>query len=699
MLSTVRFAFFVCLLVLTSLTDQKLALARRYQVASPNGELKLSFEVRDGKPTYALARSDQALITASRLGIKLTDQPGFSEGLQVVATRQTSYDDTWTQPWGERKKVRNNYNQLWVKLQQSGDKAREMILVFRVFNDGLGFRYEWPKQHGMSNIVIADELTEFNLAEDSSAWWIPGYEPERYEYLFKETKVSDIGIAHTPVTFVRSDDVSLSIHEAALVDYASMTLEQTEGARLKANLVPWSDGTKVKATLPFKSPWRTIQVAGKPGDLITSSLILNLNEPNKLADTSWIKPGKFAGVWWEMHLNKSTWGSGPHHGATTENVKHYIDFAAENGFQGVLAEGWNQGWDGDWTANGDMFSFTKPYPDFDLDELTRYAKQQGVELVAHNETAGSIINYENQLSEAFKFYQDHGIHTLKTGYVKLEKLIKRLDDHNKETMEYHHGQHMVRHYQKVVEEAAKHQIMLDVHEPIKPTGLQRTYPNLMTGEGARGQEYDAWSPDGGNPPDHTTVLPFTRLLAGPMDFTPGIFDVLYPELRPNNRVNTTLAKQLALYVVLYSPLQMVPDLPENYAAHEDAFQFIRDVPCDWQETRVLHGKIGDYVTIVRQQRDGEDWYLGSITDENARTLETPLSFLDPQRKYLATIYRDADDANWKTEPTKYVIEKREVDSKTVLQLALAPGGGQAIRFTPLPADSSELKTALKARNR
>lgn len=686
---------FSCLQLVLSLTP---ALARIYDVTSPDGQLKLSFELQNGVPVYSLSRNGTTLIEDSKMGFELPGNEDFSSNFRVAATRSTSYDDTWTQPWGERKKVRNEYQQLWVRLQQQDKRSRELILVFRVFNDGIGFRYEWPKQKNLQKLVIADELTEFNFAQDSSAWWIPAYEPERYEYLFRETPVSEMGIAHTPATFVRDDGVCLSVHEASLVDFASMTLEQTEGPRLKANLVPWSDGTKVIASLPFRSPWRTIQVAGNPGDLITSYMILNLNEPNKLTDTSWIKPGKFGGVWWEMHLNKSTWGSGPQHGANTANVKRHIDFAAENGFDGVLAEGWNQGWDGDWTANGDKFSFTEPYPDFDLDELVRYANEKGVKLVAHNETAGSIINYEDQLADAFKLYQRHGINALKTGYVKLEKLIKRLDDRGQETMEYHHGQHMVRHYQKVVEEAARHQIMLDVHEPIKPTGLQRTYPNLMTGEGARGQEYDAWSPDGGNPPDHTTILPFTRLLAGPMDFTPGIFDVLYPELRPNNRVNTTLAKQLALYVVIYSPLQMVPDLPENYAPHADAFQFIRDVPCDWDETRVLHGRIGDYVTIVRKERDGDDWYLGSITDEQARTLETPLSFLDPQRKYVATIYRDADDAHWKTEPTKYVIEEREVDSNTVLQLALAAGGGQAIRFSPVTPDSSGHKTAFKTSN-
>jgi alpha-glucosidase len=691
-----RVLLFVCLLGLL-FASQRL-LARDYQAISPDGQLQLDFKLEDGTPTYSLTRDGATLVNTSRLGVTLADAPALDCNFRVVASRCTCYDDTWTQPWGERKKVRNNYCQMWLKLRQQDELAREMIVVFRVFNDGIGFRYEWPQQRNLKNLVISDELTEFNLAEDSAAWWIPAYEPERYEYLYDETKVSEMGTAHTPVTFVRKDGVCLSVHEAALVNFASMTLEQTEGPKLKANLVPWADGKKVKASTPFHSPWRTIQVGANPGELVTSYMILNLNEPNKLADTSWIKPGKFAGVWWEMHLNKSTWGSGPQHGANTANVKRYIDFAAENGFAGVLAEGWNEGWDGDWTANGDKFSFTKPYADFDLKELARYAKEKGVAIVGHNETAGSIINYEDQLADAFKLYESLGINTLKTGYVKLEKLIKRVDQEDGETLEYHHGQHMVRHYQKVVDEAAKRHIMLDVHEPIKPTGLQRTYPNLMTGEGARGQEYNAWSADGGNPPDHTTILPFTRLLAGPMDFTPGIFDLEYPEFRPNNRVNSTLAKELALYVVIYSPLQMVPDLPENYAAHADAFKFVRDVPCDWDETQVLHGKVGDYVTIVRKERDGQNWYLGSITDEKPRTLETRLTFLNPNQKYRATIYQDADGADWKTEPSKYVIEQREVDAQTVMPLRLAAGGGQAIRFSPL-SSAEEIKTARKPAER
>ena len=399
-----------------------------------------------------------------------------------------------------------------------------------------------------------------------------------------------------------------------------------------------------------------------------------------------------------MHLDKSTWGSGREHGATTANAKRYIDFASENGFDGVLVEGWNKGWDGDWIKHGDAFSFTEPYPDFDFEGIARIRAKKGVRLIGHHETGGVADNYERQLDDAFALYERLGIRAVKTGYVNFANGLPRLDEQGNACGEWHYGQYMVRHHQKVIEAAAKHHLMLDVHEPVKPTGLRRTYPNLMTAEGARGQEYNAWSPDGGNPPEHETILPFTRLLAGPMDFTPGIFDLTYPEYRPDNRVNTTLAKQLALYVVLYSPLQMAADLPENYAAHEDAFQFIRDVPTDWEETRVLDARIGDYVTIVRRERGGDDWYLGSVTDEIGRTLETPLSFLDQGADYIAEIYRDADDADWRTNPTAYTIESRPVDAQTVLHLRLAPGGGQAIRFRAVksanPANTASLKRQL-----
>lgn len=657
--------------------------AESYTVASPNGGLQLTFALREGVPHYSLEYCKIPLLGSSKLGFRLEDDTTDTVRVEIEAINRSQRDETWLQPWGEKRQIRSNYHELRVMLREASQRGRRMEIVFRVFDDGVGFRYEWPEQSPLSELLIRDELTEFVFAEEATAWWIPAYQDNRYEYLYEKSKVSEINQVHTPVTFQRADGICLSIHEAALTDFASMTLEG-QGLTLRADLVPWSDGLKVRAQTPHRSPWRTIQVAETPGDLITSYLILNLNEPSKLADTSWIKPGKYVGIWWEMHLGTSTWASGEQHGATNANVRKLIDFAAENDFDGVLVEGWNQGWDGDWIGNGHLFNFTTAYPDFDLEQMAEYARSNGVYLIGHHETGGAVMNYERQLSDAFDLYERLGIRAVKTGYVNYGQNIARKNEDGQMDKEWHHGQHMVRHYRHVVEEAAKHRIMLDVHEPIKPTGIRRTYPNLMTQEGARGQEFNAWSPDGGNPPEHTTILPFTRLLGGPMDFTPGIFDLLFEEARPENRVNTTLAKQLALYVVIYSPLQMVPDLPENYQAHADAFRFIRAVPTDWDDTRVLNASIGDYVTIVRKQRDGAQWFLGSITDEQARTFDVSLSFLDSNCQYVAEIYRDGDSADWQENPTSYMVEQRDVDSNTVLRLRLAAGGGQAIRFSPKP---------------
>jgi len=414
-------------------------------------------------------------------------------------------------------------------------------------------------------------------------------------------------------------------------------------------------------------------IAAEAKGLLTSTMILNLNEPCRIEDTSWIKPGKYIGIWWGMHIGKYTWSSGPRHGATTENTKRYIDFAAENGFDGVLVEGWNLGWDGNWFADGSHFQFTIPHPDFDIEEICRYCAEKGVYLIGHHETGADIDNYERQLDSAFEYYERLGVRAVKTGYV----------GHRTNEYEWHHGQYMVEHYRKVVEEAARHRLMIIAHEPIKPTGIRRTWPNMISREGARGQEYNAWSGDGGNPPDHTTILPFTRMLGGPFDFTPGIFDLFFEEAgRPKNRVNTTLAKQLALYVVIYAPMQMAADLPENYEG-KAAFQFIRDVPTDWEESLALHGAIGDYVTFARKERGGDDWYIGSITDEEGRTLHASLDFLDEGREYEAVIYADGQGSDWRTAPLEIDISRIRVDSSTTLDLRLAPGGGQAIRIRPL----------------
>jgi alpha-glucosidase len=470
-----------------------------------------------------------------------------------------------------------------------------------------------------------------------------------------------------------------------------MSLKQKRSDVFKADLAPWSDGVRVKTKAPFVSPWRTIQISPDAKGLLNSDLILNLNEPNKLGDVSWVEPGKYVGIWWAMHMRERTWGNDGIHGATTEETKRYIDFAAKYGFKGVLVEGWNIGWDGDWFNNGELFRFAEAYPDFDLKAVTDYGREKGVRLIGHHETSGDVTNYEKQMEDAFALYESVGVRTVKTGYVADGGEIRRIDDKGLVKYEWHDGQFMVDHHLRVVREAARHKIAINPHEPVKDTGLRRTYPNWVAREGARGQEYNAWGVPP-NPPEHTAILPFTRMLAGPMDYTPGIFD-LEPNKRPpvradmprgdpRSRVQSTLAKELALYVVLYSPIQMAADLPENYERNLAAFQFIVDVPADWEESVALNGEIGDYVTFARKDRNSEDWYLGTLTDENARTLEIPLGFLDPDRDYVAEIYRDGKKANWETNPYDMIIEKRTMTRADVLKLPLAAGGGAAVRFHP-----------------
>lgn len=632
-------------------------------VVSPDEKISVTFELKDSKPFYSVTFIGKSVIRPSKLGFTCTSQEPLDSNLIITEYKRKSVEETWEQPWGEKRMIRNNYNQLTVFLEEIGNLKRKLNIIFRVYYDGIGFRYEIPGQENMDSIQIADEKTEFVFSNNHDAWWIPAYRDNRYEYLYQKSPINQLDTVHTPLTIETRDSLYLCIHEANLTDYASMTLANVKENSLKCDLVPWLDGIKVKSAVPMVSPWRTIQIAEKPGDLITSYLILNLNEPNKLDDVSWIKPAKYMGIWWGMHIEKYTWGKTEKHGATTENAKTYIDFASKYGFAGVLIEGWNLGWDGTWWDNVDLFRFMQPYDDFDMDELSEYAASKGVKIIGHHETSAGITNYEKQIEDAFVYYKKYGINTVKTGYVGT-----RL-----ENGEWHHGQYAVRHYRKVVETAAKYKIMLDVHEPIKDTGIRRTYPNMMTREGARGQEYNAW-----NPPEHETILPFTRLLAGPMDFTPGIFDILIKE-NPNKRVNTTLAKQLALYVVLYSPLQMAADLPDNYE-NNPAFKFICDVPVDWEDTKVLNGKIGDYVTMVRKDRNSDDWYLGSVTDENSREFDIDLLFLDKREKYIAEIYADSENANWETNPLAIEITQEEVDMNSKIFIQLAEGGGQAIRF-------------------
>ena len=661
--------FFTCLALFFIVSFQIVcshAKDRPVEISSPDGSIKVKFLLKEGLAFYSVHYQNKLLIKNSRLGFTLKNLPALDKDFKIVSATKSTFDETWEQPWGEVRHIRNHYNSVLISLEEQSSLHRKITMEFRVFNDGLGFRYAIPAQPNLKEFVIMDELTEFSLTQDFSSWWIPAYGTEMdSEYLYRNTKVSELPQqVATPITFESLNNLFVSIHEAALIDYAGMALNYKGAHTLKCDLVPWSNGNRVETSAPMKTPWRTIQIATKPGDLITSYLILNLNEPNTLGDVSWIKPGKYNGIWWGMHLGINTWEGGPNHGATTENVKAFIDFAAKHKLSAVLAEGWNEGWEGDWTVSGN-FNFTKPYPDFDLEEVSKYANEKNVGLIAHHETGGNIKNYEAQLENAFKLCQQYGIQRLKTGYVN--KLPSG---------ERHQNQYMVRHYHRVMETAASYKIMLDVHEPIKDTGLRRTYPNMMTREGVRGTEYEAWSD--GNPPSHTTILPFTRGLAGPIDYTPGIFDIMFKS-KGSFRVHTTLAKQLALYVVIYSPMHMAADLPENYEGNP-AFKFIEDVPTDWEETRILDSKIGEYVTTVRKDRNSSDWYLGSITNEKTRTLQVTADFLNPQKKYRAEIYQDGKEANVDTNPLPVEIKTIDVDATTTLTLQLAAGGGVAIRF-------------------
>ena len=642
---------------------------------SPNKVLAVSLRMTgEGRPEYAIQRGRQVVVDWSRLGFILGNAPKLERNFSIAKVQQRGFDDTWEQPWGERRFVHNHCNEMRVTLQEKS--GRELLLVFRVFDDGVGFRYEFPDQPQLRQVDIVDELTEFAIAEPATAWWIPGGEWNRYEYLYNKTPLTELSQAHTPVTLKLASGIHVAIHEAALVDYSAMWLRRVSGQRLKATLSPSSSGPRVRRTAPFVTPWRTLQIAADASGLYMSDLILNLNEPNKLGDVSWVHPFKYVGIWWSMHLGLNTWGSGPRHGATTAETRRYIDFAAANGFRGVLVEGWNKGWDGDWFAHGDEFSFTEPYPDFDLPGLAAYARKRGVRLIGHHETGGNIANYEKQLGPALDLYQKLGIDAVKTGYVADAGGVQALEEDGQIHFEWHDGQVQSRHHLRVVTEAAKRHISIDTHEPIKDTGLRRTYPNWVSREGARGMEYNAWG-DPVNPPEHETNLVFTRMLGGPMDFTPGVLSLTG---NGGRRIQSTIAKQLALYVVLYSPIQMAADLPENYARFARPFQFIKDVPVDWSDTRVLNGEVGDYVTMARKDRNSDDWYLGAITDEQPRSLRVPLDFLDAGRTYTATIYRDGKGAGFAGDPQSFAIETRRISRRDTLTLELAPGGGEAIRI-------------------
>ena len=679
------------------------------EVLSPSKNISLKFALTTkGEPFYKVLYKNKAVVSESKMGVSLKDKSNLKDNFSIRNFEKESVDETWEPILGEQAEIRNNYNQITFHLQQRITE-KKLDVVFKVYNEGVAFRYEFPMENGVEYFIISEENTEFNLTGDHKTFWIPG-DYDSQEYVYNENKLSEIdnakldldnGIAlksienryriQSPLMMKSRDGLYINIFEAAVVNYPVMHLDlNPKNFHLKANLAPNAIGDKAYLRTPSVTPWRTIMVSDDARDIVSSKMILNLNEPNRIEDTSWIKPMKYVGIWWEMHVGKATWDyagsqnasnvesqelipSGKH-GATTKNTKRYIDFAAEHGFDGVLVEGWNIGWE-DWFGNWkeDVFDFLTPYPDFDINEISGYAKSKGVKMIMHHETSGSAANYERQLDRAFELMKKYDYPAVKSGYVG--KIIPR--------GEYHDGQTMVNHFNHVAQRAAAYKIMVNSHESTRPTGYSRTYPNYIAAEAARGNEFNAWS--SGNPPAHETILPFTRLLGGPMDYTPGIFEVkmnVYDATK-TYQVHTTLAKQLALYVTMYSPLQMAADLPENYEKYLDAFQFIKDVPADWQESIYLEAEPGDYLTIARKDKNSENWFLGAITDEQQRKTEIKLNFLSPNKKYLATIYEDGKDADWEKNPKSYLIKTKTVTSKSKLKLTMAAGGGTAISIVEI----------------
>jgi hypothetical protein len=692
---------------------------QKVELSSPDANVKLSFiQKADGSVCYLVTYGGKNIINPSGLGFVLKNPEVKLQKFNIVNIDSANVDENWTPVWGEQNTIRNHYKQLKVSLKDKTGSDIAINIVFRIFNEGVGFRYEFPKQEKLNHFIILDEKTQFAMAENNKAFWIPG-DYDTNEYGYHMTNLSEIDASsggksqeiyakfpisnsavQTPLMMKSPSGIYVNIHEAALINYPAMNLVLNKSDLVfNAQLVPDAFDNKAYLQTPANTPWRTINVSNKAANILMSKMILNLNEPSKVTDVSWIKPQKFVGVWWEMHVGTASWdysggqvasldGSGKPakvpHGANTANVKRYIDFAAKNGIDAVLVEGWNTGWE-DWFGQWkeDVFDFVTPYPDFDVKELSEYAKSKGVKIIMHHETSASATNYERWMDTAYRFMNKFGYNSVKTGYVG--HIIPR--------GEHHDGQWMVKHYERVAQKTASYHIMVDMHEPVHPTGLQRTYPNWMANEAARGNEFNAWSE--GNMPDHETILPFTRLMGGPMDYTPGIFKIKMSSYNPSKKeqVHTTLTKQLALYVTMYSPIQMAADLPENYEAHMDAFQFIKDVAVDWDQSIVLDAKPGDYIVEARKAKGKANWFLGAITDESARNLKASTSFLDSDKKYVAAIYRDADNADWQSNPEAYVIEKFIVDSKAILNLKLAPGGGTAISF--IPATESDLKALKK----
>lgn len=693
---------------------------RAESITSPNGGLKLNFSISaQGEPVYELYFKDKVVIKPSKLGLELKNDPGLMSGFALIDAKTSTFDETWEPVWGEEKQIRNHYNELLVTLQQKA-QDRHIQIRFRLFDDGLGFRYEFPLQKNLNYFVIKEEHTQFAMAGDHKAFWIPGdYDTQEYDYtesrlseirgLMKgaitqnssQTSFSPTGV-QTSLQMKTDDGLYINLHEAALVDYSCMHLNlDDQNLVFESWLTPDAVGDKGYLQAPCTSPWRTVIVSDDARDILASRITLNLNEPCAYKDVSWIKPVKYVGVWWEMISGKSSWAytdelpsiklgevdyskmkPNGRHGATNENVKKYIDFAAKHGFDQVLVEGWNEGWE-DWFGKSKdyVFDFVTPYPDFDVKMLNAYAKSKGVKLMMHHETSSSVRNYERHMDKAYQFMVDHGYNAVKSGYVG--NMIPR--------GEHHYGQWLNNHYLYAVKKAAEYKICVNAHEAVRPTGLCRTYPNLIGNESARGTEYEAF---GGSKPFHTTLLPFNRLIGGPMDYTPGIFDTKLEFMGdlPHGQVQTTLCKQLALYVTLYSPLQMAADLVKNYEKHLDAFQFIKDVAVDWDESKYIEAEPGDYITIARKAKGANNWFVGGITDENARTAQFTLDFLEPGKKYVATLYADGKDADYKNNPTSYQIKKGVVTNKTKMSIKEATSGGFALSLIEAtPENSKQVK--------
>lgn len=685
------------------------------KVKSPDGSIELTFSLRDGVPYYSLKRKETIVLKDSKLGFILKNQESLDRNFNIQNTAQQEIDETWNPVWGEEKSIRNHAKALAVELIENTGAKRKLNIIFHVFNDGLGFRYEFPIQPNMKHFVVAQELTQFNLGSNHEAFWIPG-DYDSNEYLYNKTRLSEVDAWNTPILSygVREDNIPdqfavqtplmlkadnglyINIHEAALLNYTSMQLHvDKKNFNLSANLVPDAVGNMAYLRTPAKTPWRTVIVSDKATDILASKVILNLNEPSKIQNTTWIKPIKFVGVWWEMQTGKSAWNYTNNldaldangklipnglHAANTNNVKKYIDFASKHGINSVLVEGWNTGWE-EWVGNRaeENFDFVTPYPDFDVQEIQKYAASKGVEMMMHNETGGSATNYDRLLDTAYTFMNKFGYTSVKTGYVG--PIIP--------TKEHHDGQWMINHYTRVAEKAAKHKVMVNMHESVRPTGLHRTYPNWVANEAARGNEWNAFT--FGSPPAHETILPFTRLIGGPMDYTPGIFKLQkYADQDSDRKMHSTLAKQLALYVTMFSPLQMAADLPENYEKYLDAFQFIKDVALDWDQSIYLDAEPGEHVTVARKAKNTENWFVGAITNEKARNAKINLSFLNKGQKYIVTIYKDAKNADWEKNPEAYEIEKFVVSNKTILNIQLAAGGGAALSITPV-SSSAEIK--------